>query len=90
MEGAEKLIKEKRIKMIVVESTPKMWSKQTIDETPHESIFLRILSYGYQFECLNYITTPETKFPIFSTENKDLYIAKLRLSNCIDWKFTPM
>lgn len=80
--GAEKLFRSKRIKQAVIESMPKMWSRLSAGDDPHESVYKRILSYGYSIQCMKPVNKD---WPLFTSSNADLWFEKMKENVCVDW-----
>ncbi len=81
LQGAEQMFKEHRINVMSLESQPKMWSKLQEREQRHESIYRRIMSYGYKFECATSKTAPV----VYTLSTFKDFLTFLHTNQCVDW-----
>ena len=80
LQGAEQLFMDHRVKVLSLESQPKMWSTLNEHEQRHDAVYRRILSYGYNFQCAD-ITSP-----VYDKSQAKEFLLFLHKNQCTDWK----
>ena len=85
--GAEKLFKEHRIKMALIEVTSEFWGVAVNEGL---EIYKKIIeNYGYQVICIGDPARAPDKNVFRSDLNYESFAGFVKANKCVNWKFTP-
>lgn len=93
LEGAERLFKDRLIRIAVVEAIQVYWNDRSDEHVKNTDIFVRILSYNYSIRCLK-IFKARARAPVYNStllyetyhhnRTRD-FLSALSSGSCIDW-----